>query len=106
MLMLLGQLRPAISHYRQAIALNPAAPFSYTNLVLALHYLPGVGNALIADTTRRWTAAIPRDRVAPALRNSPRATRRLRLGYVSADFLGPPRASFIQGVAPSADPPP
>ncbi len=103
MMMLLGQLGPAIKHYRQAIALNPAAPFSYTNLVLALHYLPGVGNALIADTTRRWTAAIPRDRVAPAWRNSPKPTRRLRLGYVSADFRAHPVAYFIEGVLAAHD---
>src|SRR5260370_5587937 len=83
MLMLLGQLRPAISHYRQAIALNPAAPFSYTNLVLALHYLPGVSNALIADTTRRRTAAIPPHRMTPSGRNAAKTPRRLRLGYFS-----------------------
>jgi predicted O-linked N-acetylglucosamine transferase (SPINDLY family) len=103
MLMLLGQLRAAISHYRQAIALNPAAPFSYTNLVLALHYLPGVSNALIADTTRRWTAAIPRDRMTPPGRKATEPTRRLRLGYVSGDFRAHPVAYFIESVLAAHD---
>src|SRR5258708_33824260 len=101
MLMLLGQLRPAISHYRQAIALNPAAPFSYTNLVLALHYLPGVSNALIADTTRRWAAAIPRDRLTPPGRKAAKPTRRPPLGYVSGDFRAHPGAYFLQTALPA-----
>src|SRR5205807_5066879 len=58
-LFLLGQLGPAIAHYKEAIGLDAHAPAPYTNLVLALHYVPGVTSALISEATRRWAGSLP-----------------------------------------------
>lgn len=101
-LFLLGQLAPAIDHYKQAIVLDPGAPSAYTNLVLTLHYVPGVSNALIAETTRRWAQAL-----RPTARDGGQIIRRprqpLRLGYVSGDFRAHPVAYFIEGIIAAHD---
>jgi predicted O-linked N-acetylglucosamine transferase (SPINDLY family) len=102
-LILLGQLSAAISHYKQAIALHPEGPSAYANLVLALHYVPGVSNALIAETTRRWAASIRRRPRRSPWPNHPDLGRRLRLGYVSGDFRSHPVAYFFESVLAAHD---
>lgn len=102
-LILLGQLSAAISHYKQAIALHPEGPSAYANLVLALHYVPGVSNGLIAEATRRWAALVRRRPRRSPWPNHPDLDRRLRLGYVSGDFRSHPVAYFFESVLAAHD---
>lgn len=102
-LFLLGQLGLAIAHYKEAISLDPAAPDAYTNLVLTLHYVPGVSNALIAETTLRWAQAISRPLPQPSWRSASPSERPLRVGYVSGDFRSHPVAYFIEGILAAHD---
>jgi protein O-GlcNAc transferase len=102
-LFLLGQLGPAIAHYKEAIGLNPRAPAPYTNLVLALHYVPGVTSALIGETTRRWSASLPRRLTQLSLPTGKDLSRPLRIGYVSGDFRNHPVAYFIENILAAHD---
>lgn len=102
-LILLGELGAAIRHYKQAIALDPNAPSAYANLVLALHYVPGVSQALIAEAARRWAALIRRPNRPASWPNLAHGDRRIRIGYVSGDFRIHPVAYFFENVLAAHD---
>jgi protein O-GlcNAc transferase len=102
-LFLLGQLGAAIHHHKEAIALAPAAPSAYANLLLALHYVPGVPKALIAEAARRWSQKIRRPASRGIWQWRPKRGGRLRIGYVSGDFRTHPVAYFIEGILAAHD---
>jgi predicted O-linked N-acetylglucosamine transferase (SPINDLY family) len=83
-----GSIEAALVHFRTAIELNPARPGAGSNLLYALHFSPDHDARSILAEHRRWDARfaaplagliLPHDNVA-------RPDRRLRIGYVSADF--------------------
>ena len=83
-----GDIERALDCHRRAVALEPGSPFFHSNLLLALHYHPGVQPAEFAAEHARWA-----ERHAHPLRASIRpqrtargSRRRLRIGYVSPDF--------------------
>jgi protein O-GlcNAc transferase len=82
-----GELEAAIDCYRRAIELDPAAAATHSNLAYALSF-QALDGAMTRDECRRWS-----DRFAAPLRALWRDApvdlapgRRLRVGYVSADF--------------------
>ena len=92
-----GQLAEAVAAYRQALALNPEYVEAASNLIFALHYDPAMGAPAIAEELRRW-----RQRHAAPLRssiqpwpNDRQPERRLRIGYVSPDFLNGSVGRFL-----------
>jgi len=84
------QLDEAIAAYQRAIALGPNLPEARSNLVLILHYHPGYDGKTIGEEQRRWNRqhAEPLRPFIQPHRNHPAPERRLRIGYVSADFRG------------------
>jgi predicted O-linked N-acetylglucosamine transferase (SPINDLY family) len=87
-LMELGRIPEAIAGLRQTLVLEPTSPVASSNLLLVLHYLPEVEAADVfaehVEWNRKLTSGIAG---APRLFPNPRTPdRRLRIGYVSADF--------------------
>lgn len=83
-----GRLEEALAAYRQAMALRPDDATAHGMWVQNLRYHPGYDAAAIAREEAQWDArhAAPlRPAHAPAI-HSPDPDRRLRVGYVSADF--------------------
>ena len=78
----------AAAHYRRALVLAPDYVEAHSNLIFALDFDPQASAAVAFGERRRWNAAHAARHahtVAPH-DNEPTRGRRLRVGYVSADF--------------------
>jgi predicted O-linked N-acetylglucosamine transferase (SPINDLY family) len=102
-----GRLSDAVACYRQALEIRPDDARLHSNLLLALNYQPGADPAEILREARRYA-----DRHAAPLAGAlalrphkvqPRAGRRLRIGYVSADFREHPVAYFLEPILAAHD---
>lgn len=83
-----GKLQEAFAHYRQAVHIKPDYAGAESNLLMCLNYEPtmdeeGILAAHVDWDRRHGLAHAPRSAVHG---NDPDPQRRLRLGYVSADF--------------------
>lgn len=92
-----GALDAAIASYRRAIELSPGQSFLHSNLLLTLHYHPGFSPADLAREHRAWAQrhVDPLASSRQAHSNDPTPERRLRVGYVSADFREHAVARFM-----------
>lgn len=83
-----GDLSGAIDCYRRAVELQPDDHISHSNLVFSLHYHPDYDAAAILREAVRWNArhAQPLAREIETGDPSPATDRRLRVGYLGADF--------------------
>jgi len=92
-----GQLDLAIASFKRARALDPSDTLSHSNLILAASYASADPEAMYAEA-RQWGMehgrALRRQDLHHA--NSAEAGRRLRIGYVSADFRAHAAAYWIE----------
>ncbi|WP_084536920.1 tetratricopeptide repeat protein [Azospirillum halopraeferens] len=99
-----GRIAAAVADYRHALALAPGRADIHSNLLLALQYDPATDGAALVAEHRAWDARHGRRIPPPAPHpNPPDADRRLRIGYVSADFGFHPVGYFLAPVLPAHD---
>jgi predicted O-linked N-acetylglucosamine transferase (SPINDLY family) len=93
----LGVLDDAIAAYRHAIELRPDLAVAHNNLVFLPQYHPGYDARAIAEEQRRFNRqfAEPLKKFIQPHANNRDPDRRLRIGYVSADFLAHASANFL-----------
>src|SRR6185312_7217226 len=93
-----GLFEDAIASYRRALELRPDTIGAASNILLALNYLPGSGAQLLeqhrAFDLQHTLGLAPFGRPHP---NAKDADRRLRIGYVSADFRSHPVGYYLVG---------
>jgi predicted O-linked N-acetylglucosamine transferase (SPINDLY family) len=92
-----GRIQEALNCSSQALRRDPRDAKAYGNYLLTLHYMPGVPPEVMLREHKRWPvtlAAAPDSKVnlAPVTRSM----RRLRVGYVSADFRNHSVAYFLE----------
>lgn len=94
----LGRVREAIDAYRKVLIMEPGAMRAHSALLVNLHYLADFTPEMVAEEQRRWNInhVRPLPASGPAAANDPNPSRRLRVGYVSADFRDHPVAFFIE----------
>jgi predicted O-linked N-acetylglucosamine transferase (SPINDLY family) len=81
-----AQLDEAIACYRRAMEINPKYSAAHSNLIYAMHFHPGIDAGMILEEARKWDRALGRGEKETRGRGEMRAGRKLRVGYVSADF--------------------
>ncbi|HEY1542668.1 MAG TPA: tetratricopeptide repeat protein, partial [Xanthobacteraceae bacterium] len=93
-----GRLGEAIAVQRRAIALDPELPTARSNLLYKLVYDETVSPQALFDEHAAWgrTLAARFTTAGARFANSPQPERRLRVGYVSADFRHHSVAFFVE----------
>jgi len=83
-----GQLQPAMQAYQSALKLSPDQFYVRSNYLTCLNYHDEAVPEDVFEQHRQWSTLLASDpalpAVAPITRSDP--DRRLRIGYVSADF--------------------
>jgi protein O-GlcNAc transferase len=100
-----GRAAEAIACFRQALASRPDDAPVHSNLLLAMHYEPCADPLEILAEARRYArqhAEPLAEAIKPCPTQSP-AGRRLRVGYVSADFREHPVVSFLEPIVAAHD---
>ncbi len=81
----LGDAAEAVRLLRRCAEIDPTSASMLSNLILIMHYDPGTTDAALRAEHARWNERfVPRERAAHA--NNPDPRRRLKIGFVSADF--------------------
>ncbi|MBK6592273.1 MAG: hypothetical protein IPG23_05770 [Burkholderiales bacterium] len=105
MLKLQGNAEDAVDVYRQALALDPAYSDGFSNLLFAMQYAANLSTqAVFAEHliyAQRYEA--PHRPMWQKHANAREPNRRLKVGYVSADFRHHAVAYFIEPVLASHD---
>jgi len=80
--------KEAVESFREAVRVSPEFPGAHSNLLLALNYLPEMSAENILSEHRAWARhnTDPLTRNATPHDNDRSPHRRLRIGYISADF--------------------
>ena len=99
-----GLAEEGAAAFRQALALNPNLPVAHSNLLFALHYVPSYTRSDLRREAETWASLHAVSTLkSTSHRNVPDSTRRLRVGYVSADFVRHPVGYFIEAVLQAHD---
>ncbi len=103
-LMQRGEADAAVAAFRRCLAEAPDYPDARSSLLFAQNVCAGVTPEETAsehfEWARRYADSLGREREFP---NLPDAERRLRIGYVSADFFGHAAADFVHSFLPHHD---
>jgi len=94
-----GKLDECMASFREELDLNPESATMFSRVAFSMNYLPHKPEELFAELLRfdRQCCEPLRKFIKP-LHNSPDPRRRLRVGYVSADFNGHAVAHFIEPI--------
>lgn len=85
----LGRLHEALASFESAMLLEPQNPMSLSHRLFTLHLLPGIDARTLRAEHAQWDQRYgnPRpERMTPHVDSDSAGHRRLRVGYVSADF--------------------
>jgi|HigsolmetaAR201D_1030396.scaffolds.fasta_scaffold01016_13 Predicted O-linked N-acetylglucosamine transferase, SPINDLY family len=103
--LLRGETEEAIQSARRLITLHPERATDHSNYLLTLHYSPSIPPETIFAEHRAWNErhALPLRPSRPKLLSVKDPGRRLRIGYVSADFRRHSVAFFLRPLLAAHD---
>ncbi len=87
-LLVMGRVEESLQAYRRAVELDRQNPTAQSNLVFAMNFDPRFDAAAILREARQWNErhAKPLGHLIRPHENTREGNRRMRVGYVSADF--------------------
>ena len=91
-----GDAAAAIRLLEDSLRANPAAPLTHSNLLLTLHYDAGSTPERILAEHRAWASRHAASMTPLRAANDFNPERKLRLGFVSADFKNHPVGRFME----------
>lgn len=95
----LGQLQAAANSYHQALEIKPDYANARSNLLFIHNYLADQSPERLLEEARRFGESVTQQATIPKRwKNTPDAERRLRIGFVSADFRQHPVGYFVESV--------
>jgi protein O-GlcNAc transferase len=97
-----GRVDDAIACYRKAVHCKPDFAEAHSNLVMCLYYRPGNNGDTLLKEAQRFADQI-RPKPLCSFVNSAEPGRKLRIGYVSANFTHHPVGYFLNQVLPNHD---
>lgn len=102
----LGEIEPAARHLRRALAVAPDRVDIHNNLLFCLTYDPALTEEGLFAAYRQWERrhAAPLYPLVRPHGNSADPTRRVRVGYLSADLRDHAIAWLIEGLLATHDP--
>ncbi|HSZ55891.1 MAG TPA: tetratricopeptide repeat protein [Tepidisphaeraceae bacterium] len=91
-----GRAQEAVEVLRRAQSIAPDSTAA-DDLLLTLHYLPGITGRQLLDEHRRWGQKLEKSvrPLAQLPHRDPALPRRLRIGYVSQDLVAHPAGRFL-----------
>ena len=92
-----GRQREAETCFRQAITLAPGSHALHDNLLLCLNYSDHISNDVMNRALADWVQCLPSVSALPPLKSAER-NHKLRIGYVSPDFVTHSVAFFIETI--------
>jgi len=100
-----GRIDDAFALYHHALTLDGNLASTHSNLIFCMNYSPKHDGEAILAEARKWNDlhAAPLARHIKPHRNEKDENRRLRLGYVSADFRKHPVGFFFEPVIGAHD---
>jgi predicted O-linked N-acetylglucosamine transferase (SPINDLY family) len=98
-----GKLDEAISCYRKALEINPGNAIARSNLIFSLQYDPKITGEMLLAECRQWEKRHGARQAPPPYENMPDPEKRLRVGYISADFRGHAAAFLLEPLLSSHD---
>jgi predicted O-linked N-acetylglucosamine transferase (SPINDLY family) len=100
----IGRTEEAIACYRKSLALDPSQTGTYSNFLFTLHYSAEISPEQIFQEHLTWAKhhAVPPAILRPHS-NEPNPERRLRLGYVSADFREHVMGRYVEMILEARD---
>ena len=99
----MGMAADATSCFEAASARDPGHFRALSNLLLTQQYVSSVPPARFIDTARLWAKTFTQGDPQPGPANTSDPDRRLRGGYVSADFRNHPVGYFIANILAAHD---
>jgi protein O-GlcNAc transferase len=99
-----GKLQEAMEAFRRAIDLDPGYASAHSNLLMCMHYASSVSPADLHAEALAFGRRHEAVGTMMTYDNARDAERRLRIGYVSADFRNHPVGYFLARVLAARDP--
>lgn len=93
-----GRIKEAQDCFRSVLTIDPGCYLAFSNYLLTLNYDPDFGPRQLYDEHRKFGAALAQTQAAPVFACEMTPERRLRIGYVSADFCNHPVSRFLSPV--------
>jgi protein O-GlcNAc transferase len=90
-----GRIKDAERCFKSALDVDPACSVAFSNYLLTLNYDPDFAPRDLYREHKKFGAAFSRPPHERIFANDMTPARRLRVGYVSADFRGHPVSGFL-----------